>query len=63
MDFRAAIVRSCDVFFWEMGLRLNSVDSNLLPSVARGFGFGELTGVDAIDESPGLVPDPEWKEE
>jgi penicillin-binding protein 2 len=63
MDFRAAIVRSCDVFFWEIGLRLNNVDSNLLPSVARGFGFGELTGVDAIDESPGLVPDPEWKEQ
>ncbi len=63
MDFRAAIVRSCDVFFWEIGLRLNSMDSNLLPSFGRGFGLGELTGVDAIDESPGLVPDPEWKEQ
>ncbi|MDH4208888.1 MAG: penicillin-binding transpeptidase domain-containing protein, partial [Anaerolineae bacterium] len=30
-DFRSAIVRSCDVFFWEMGLRLNGVDEDLLP--------------------------------
>jgi penicillin-binding protein 2 len=61
--FRSAIIRSCDVFFWEMGLRLNSVDENLLPSYSHYFGFGELTGLDAIDESEGLVPDPEWKEE
>jgi len=63
MAFRSAIIRSCDVFFWEMGLRLNSVDEDLLPSYAHFFGFGEPTGLDAIDESEGLVPDPEWKEE
>lgn len=63
MDFRSAIVRSCDVFFWEMGLRVNSVDENLLPSYSHEFGFGEPTGLDALDESEGLVPDPEWKEE
>ncbi len=62
-DFRSAITRSCDVFFWEMGLRLNSVDENLLPEYAHLLGFGEPTGLDAIDESEGLVPDPEWKEE
>ncbi len=62
-DFRAAIVRSCDVFFWEMGLRLNSVDADLLPSYSHYFGFGELTGIDAVDETAGLVPDPEWKEQ
>jgi penicillin-binding protein 2 len=63
MDFRSAIVRSCDVFFWEMGLRVNSVDEDLLPSYGHQFGFGEPTGLDALDESEGLVPDPEWKEE
>jgi penicillin-binding protein 2 len=62
IDFQWAITRSCDVFFWEMGLRLNSVDENLLPSYAHSFGFGEPTGLDALDESEGLVPDPEWKE-
>jgi penicillin-binding protein 2 len=62
-DFRSAILRSCDVFFWEMGLRLNSIDQELLPSYARLLGFGEKTGLDSIDESEGLVPDPEWKEE
>jgi penicillin-binding protein 2 len=62
-DFRSAILRSCDVFFWEMGLRLDSIDSELLPSYAHLLGFGEATGLDSIDESEGLVPDPEWKEE
>jgi penicillin-binding protein 2 len=63
IEFRSAIVRSCDVFFWEMGLRLNNIDANLLPSWGHYFGFGELTGIDAIDETAGLVPDPEWKEQ
>ncbi len=63
MDFRSGIVHSCDVFFWEIGLRLNSISNDLLSSFGHGFGFGEPTGLDAIDESPGLVPDPEWKEE
>ncbi|HEM61321.1 MAG TPA: penicillin-binding protein 2, partial [Chloroflexi bacterium] len=63
MNFRSALVRSCDVFFWEMGLRLDSLDQNLLPSYAHFFGFGEPTGVDTLDEAEGLVPDPEWKEE
>ena len=63
MDFRSAIVRSCDVFFWEMGFRLNELDAELLPSYGHHFGFGELTGMDAIDETAGLVPDPAWKEE
>jgi penicillin-binding protein 2 len=62
IDFQWALTRSCDVFFWEMGLRLNSLDENLLPSYARSFGFGEPTGLDALDEAEGLVPDAEWKE-
>jgi penicillin-binding protein 2 len=61
-DFRSAIVRSCDVFFWEMGFRLNGIDADLLPSYGRLFGFGEPSGLEALDESEGLVPDPEWKE-
>jgi penicillin-binding protein 2 len=63
MDFRSAIVRSCDVFFWEMGFRLNAIDVDLLPSYGHFFGFGEPTGLDALDESEGLIPDAAWKEE
>ena len=63
IDFRSAIVRSCDVFFWEMGFRLNNIDANLLPSYSHYLGFGEPTGIDAIDETAGLVPDPAWKEQ
>lgn len=63
MDFRSAIIHSCDVFFFEMGFRLNNIDASLLPSYGHHFGFGEPTGIDAVEESAGLVPDPAWKEE
>jgi len=61
MDFRWAIIRSCDVFFYEMGLRLDNIDPWLLPDFGHKLGFGELTGIE-VDETEGLVPDPEWKE-
>jgi len=60
-DFFWAIVRSCDVFFFQMGLSLNSVDPWLLPRFGHKLGFGELTGIE-VDETEGLVPDPAWKE-
>ncbi len=61
MDFFWAIVRSCDVFFFQMGLRLDNIDPWLLPNFGHKLGFGELTGIE-VDETEGLVPDPAWKE-
>lgn len=61
MDFRWAIIRSCDFFFFEMGLRLNNIDPWLLPDFGHKLGFGEPTGIE-VDETEGLVPDPAWKE-
>jgi penicillin-binding protein 2 len=54
-----AIVRSCDVFFYNAGLALG-VDR--LAFFARGFGFGRLTEIDLGQETAGLVPTSEWKE-
>ncbi len=62
MDFQWAITRSCDVFFFEMGFRLNEIDPYLLPAMAHKLGFGEFTGIE-VDEAAGLVPDPDNKEE
>jgi penicillin-binding protein 2 len=52
-----ALTVSCNVTFYQVGQKLDQIDRNLLPSFARAFGFGSLTGIE-IAESPGIVPDP-----
>ncbi len=58
-----ALGPSCDVVYWTIGVMLNQQDANILPTVARGFGFGSPTGMvglPASEDAPGLVPDPAW---
>jgi len=56
-----ALTASCDVSFYAVGQRLDGIDQDLLPRFARGFGFGEPTGIEGVLEEGGLVPDPTWK--
>jgi len=58
VDLRAAIVRSCNVFFYQAGLK---VGPEAIARYARAFGLGAPTGVDLSGEKPGLVPSPDWK--
>ncbi len=53
-----AIVESCDIFFYQAGLKLK-VDA--LARWTRKFGFGSKTGIDLPGEQAGVVPDPAWK--
>ena len=58
-----AIGPSCDVVFWTIAVMLNQQDPTILPTVARGFGFGLPTGMiglPADEDNPGIVPDPAW---
>jgi len=55
------LTASCDVVFYAVGQTLDGVGQDVLPRVARGFGFGEPTGLEGVFEEEGLVPDPEWK--
>ena len=48
-----ALQRSCDVFFYQMGLKLG-VDR--FDKYGRQFGFGSKTGIDLDGESSGLLP-------
>ena len=59
VDLRRAIVESCDVYFYQLGLELG-VDR--LAFFSRGFGFGRATGISLPQEMPGLVPTSAWKE-
>ena len=58
VDLNLAIMRSCDVYFYEMALALG-IDR--MHEFMSGFGFGQPTGIDVGGELPGLMPSTEWK--
>lgn len=53
-----AIVESCDVFFYNVGLRLG-VDR--IHDFGNTLGLGRITGIDLPNEQKGLLPSTEWK--
>lgn len=57
LDFVGAIQHSCDVYFYQMGLR---VGLDRLETTARALGLGARTGVDLPQERGGLMPSPAW---
>ena len=59
MSLRDALVQSCDVYFYQAGLKLG-VDR--LAFFARGFNLGRRTGIELPSEQPGLIPTAAWKE-
>ncbi len=60
VDMYKAIVQSCDVYFYTLGMKL---DPDRVASLERGIGLGVLTGVELPGEKSGLVPDTHWKRE
>ena len=53
-----AIVESCDVYFYKVGLKLG-VDR--IAKYAKAFGLGEKTGIDLPNEARGVIASSEWK--
>lgn len=53
-----AIARSCNVFFYKLGLKLG-VDN--IYNYAKKLGLGDLTNIDLPIESVGIVPNESWK--
>lgn len=58
MDLDAAIVQSCDVYFYRLAYELG-IDR--LHEYLSQFGFGDRTGIDLTGESGGLLPSRDWK--
>ncbi len=54
-----AILQSCDIFFYNAGMRLG-IDR--LSYYASKMGLGHRTGIDLPSEEPGLMPSAEWVE-
>jgi penicillin-binding protein 2 len=57
-DIHAAIVRSCDGYYYRLGLKMG-VD--MIHDWVLKFGAGPLTGIDLPNEKRGVIPDREWK--
>ena len=58
VDMYRAIVHSCDVYFYTLGLKLGP---DRVAKLERDAGLGTITGIDLPGERKGLVPDAEWK--
>jgi len=58
VDLRRSLVVSCDVYFYILGQRLG-VDR--IHDYAVRFGLGSPTGLELVQEQPGLIPSTQWK--
>jgi penicillin-binding protein 2 len=58
MDLRRAIANSCNVYFFQIGIRLAI---SRLAKWGKLMGLGAPTGIDLPHEGTGLMPSPEWK--
>lgn len=58
VNLHRAIVESCDVFFYNLGLKLG-IDR--IHEISDVVGLGHATGIDLPNEQKGLVPSTEWK--
>lgn len=58
VDLETAIIQSCDVYFYQLGLDLG-IDT--IHKYAVALGLGSPTGIDLPGERGGLVPSSAWK--
>jgi penicillin-binding protein 2 len=59
VNLHSAIIHSCDVFFYNVGMRMGI---GTISKFAKMLGLGAKTGIDLPSEEPGLVPSEEWVE-
>ncbi len=69
INFRNAVVNSCDTVFYEIGKSFfqagesqgGSISDTAMQDFVMEYGFGSVTGIDIPGEESGRVPTPTWK--
>jgi penicillin-binding protein 2 len=59
VNLHRSLKESCDVYYYETGRRLG-VD-RMARRLREFFGLGRVLGADLMAETPGLIPDQDWK--
>jgi penicillin-binding protein 2 len=59
LDLHQAIVQSCDIYFYQLGLK---VGVDRIARVASEFGLGKKTDIPLPHERAGIVPSSSWKQ-
>ncbi len=57
LSLSEAIKVSCNSFFYQYG---NAAGIDAIDDTGKLLGFGEKSGIELSDESPGVLPGPEW---
>jgi len=58
MNILSALVESCDVFFYELAIK---VGIDKIAKVAEDFGLGQIYSVEIKNQKKGIVPSKKWK--
>jgi penicillin-binding protein 2 len=59
VDLHAALVHSCDVYFYTVGQRMGI---DVMADYGKDFGLGKGTGIELPSERSGIMPSTEWKQ-
>ena len=60
MDIVSAIKESCDVFFYNLAIK---VGINKIAEVAKDFGLGQIYPFEVINQKKGIIPSKKWKKQ
>jgi penicillin-binding protein 2 len=58
VDMQKSIVDSCDTYYYTLA---RDMGVNMMHDFMKPFGFGQITGIDLLGESKGVLPSTEWK--